>query len=102
MRQVTWEDRNGFSHVSLVRDGDPDEAAAQGIPLGPPDISSLDWQEVCRQVNNELARTGVLTWQDVVRSQNAVTRIVERVVRHKVLELFRQMDRDTKEAIAHE
>jgi len=102
MRQMRWLDKDGWAHVSLIRDEDPDEAAEQGIPIGPPDVGALDWTEVCKRINNELVEAGILTWQDVVRSQSGVTHIVERVVRKQIIELFRQQDRDLKEAQANE
>jgi hypothetical protein len=97
MRTVVWTDRNGWKHVSMVRDEDPDGLAEQGIPVGPPDVSSLPWEDICKEINNQLVDGGVLTWRDAVRQQNSITHIVERVVRRKIIDLFRGEDQATKE-----
>jgi hypothetical protein len=102
MRLVEWADRNEWRHVSMVRDEDPDNLAEQGIPVGPPDVGSLPWEDICREINNQLVEAGVLTWRDAMRQQNAITHIVERVVRRKIIDLFRQEDQAMKEAPSHD
>ena len=73
MRRVIWEDRNGYRHASLIEEGEPDEAAEYGIPIDPPDINQIDWEEVKRKLHNELVRRGLFTYKDVQKAQRGIT-----------------------------
>ena len=90
MRLVQWTDEEGYYRLSYVRDEDPDELATQGVPAGPPDINSLDWESIKREIHNRLVSERLLSWKDVQRSQNAVSNIVNVEVKRKILVLFRQ------------
>jgi hypothetical protein len=90
MRQVIWTDRTGCKRISLVRDTDPDEAAEQGIPCGPPDLDLIDWEEVKKEINNYLVERKCLTWLDVQRNQNVISHAVRKALVGRIVYLFRQ------------
>ena len=90
MRTVIWEDRNGYTRASLVRDGDPDEAAEHGIPIEPPDLDQLEWEEGKRDLSNSLVRQGIFTYEDMRNAQNAVKRAVNLALHKKVVDLYRR------------
>ena len=89
MRRVVWEDRNGFLRASLIRDNDPDDVAEKGIPVEPPDLEGIDWEEVKRLLHNELVRRQLFTFDDVQREQRGITVSVVSVMRRKIVELYR-------------
>ncbi len=74
-----------------------------GIPLSIPDLSGLLLPEFAiTELHNELIELGLITWPDIVRSQNAITRATRRVctrygiddqtagnIRRAVIELYR-------------
>jgi len=66
MRNVIKIDSNGYKRRYLVRDQDGDDSAAQGIPVGPPDLRrDLDMEAICKEINNSLADQGIFTWDEV-------------------------------------
>ena len=89
MRIVTKEDRHGFLRAYQIRDGDPDEAAEEGIQVHPPDVGKIDCERLQKELNNELVRRLIFTWNDVIKHQNAVSRIVAQVVKRQLIEMFR-------------
>lgn len=92
MRRVIYTDRRGYKRVALVRDTDPDEAAAQGLPLGPPNLDELDFEEVKKEINDALVRENVLSIRDLPRSPNAVTKAVRDAMVHRVVALLKQQE----------
>lgn len=90
MRRVIWEDRDGYRHASLIEEGDPDEVAEYVIPVDPPDINQIDWEEVKRNLHNELVRRGLFTYKDVKREQRAITASVISVLKKRVVDLYKQ------------
>lgn len=92
MRQVTYVDRKGYQRVALVRDTDPDEAAPTGIPLGPPDLDELDFEEVKREINNEMVKQGILNIRDLPRRPNAITLAVRSAMVHRIVALMKAQE----------
>lgn len=92
MRLVQWTDDRGYYRLSYLRDDDPDELAPQGVPANPPDINSLDWEEIKRELHNHLVSARLLSWKDVQDSQRGVTTVVNAVVKRRLLVLFRTAD----------
>lgn len=90
MRTVIWEDRNGYTRASLVRDGDPDEAAESGIPVSPPDLDQIDWEEVKRDLSNNLVRKGLFTYEDMQKAQNGIRSAVILALHKKVVDLYKR------------
>ena len=90
MRRVIWEDRNGYTRASLVRDGDPDEAAEYGVPIEPPDLDEIDWEEVKRDLHNNLVRKGLFTYEDMRNAQKGIRSAVILALHKKVVDLYRR------------
>lgn len=90
MKNVISVDNRGYKRIYSIRDKDNDKDAKLGIPIGPPDISSLDWDLIGRDINNELVDKGLITWDDVVRSQNGLSQVIVSIVRRKIVELYRK------------
>lgn len=95
LRTVTWTDERGFVRQALVRNGDPDETAPErGIPNDPPDLDRLDWEELKRELHNELARRGLYDQGDVERHQSGVSSAVRRVITKRILALYKETEYD--------
>ena len=92
MRQVTFTDKFGFKKVSLIRDTDSDDLAPQGVPIGPPDLDLVDWEEVKRDLNNMLVDKGILTYQDIIRQNTAVSTCVKASLTSKIVILYKQTE----------
>ena len=92
MKTVKWID-NGWQRQSLLRDNDLDSDAPDGIPQGPPDINTLDWDAIKRDLHNELMARGLFDWNDVERLQNALGTVATAVLRPYLLSLFGQTRR---------
>lgn len=90
MRPVQWTDDKGYYRLSLLRDNDPEELAPKGLPSGPPDINELDWEELKREIHNLLVSNRLLTWDDVKRSQNGITSIVNVTLKRELILLYRR------------
>jgi hypothetical protein len=89
MRLVRWTDDKGYDHLSLLRDGDPDRMAPQGIPADPPSLDLLDWESIKRELHNELVSRELVDWKAVQRSGEGVTAAILAVMRRKVVLLYR-------------
>ncbi len=89
MRTVEWTDKRGWKHRSLVRDRDPDSAAPQGVPQDPPDLDLVDWDEIKRDIYNQLLERGLIDYQEVQRQQNSVTNIITSAIRKRIIALYK-------------
>ena len=91
MRTVIWTDRHGYKHRSLVRDGDPDDAAEQGIMQDPPDLHLADWEGVIRDMHNAFIEHGVCSWLEIQKANN-LSSIIFPPVKKRIIGLFRSME----------
>ncbi len=89
MKIIIYEDEHGYKHRAMLRDSDPDHAAPSGIPLDPPDLNLIDWDEVKRELHNILVERGLSTWKDVQISQNGVTSSINTVIKRKLITLYK-------------
>lgn len=100
MRRVIYHDeRTGWLRAALVRDTDPDELAPKGIPQNPPDVSLISWEDVCRDINDDLVQQGVTTWADVQARQSALTSIIMSAIRKRLVMLFKTEEMLAKEQL---
>ena len=90
MRKVVWTDRRGWKKVSLVRDTDPDTAAPQGLPAGPPDLSEVDCQEVLKEINNRLVDDGLLEIRDLSRQPHAITQAIRAAMLGRIVSAYKR------------
>lgn len=92
MRKIIAPDGRGRKHVFAVRDTDPDSAASRGIPVGPPDLDGIDFEEVKTDLNNRLVEAGILTWQDIQRNPTALSGAVRAVLVGRIVALFKEQE----------
>lgn len=89
LKRVTYTDDNGWKHCSLVRSTDDESEGKYGIPIGPPDISGLDWDYIHREINNTLVEIGVIDWPTFQANSQGVIAAMN-VVKRALLDLYRQ------------
>lgn len=91
MRLEEWVDGDGWSRRALVRDTDSLDDAQQGrgISQDPPDIEQLDWNVIKKELHNELVRQGLFSLEDVRRQQNGLQAVVLRVLKHRLMNLYK-------------
>lgn len=89
MKVVKWVDKDGYKRRSLLRDSDPESMAEQGIPVGPPDLSGIDWSEVERLLHNALVDNEMFEWNDLVIKPNGVTNAIKTSMKRIVTELYK-------------
>lgn len=94
MIRVIYEDKEGFKRASLIRDHDPLTAAPSGIPVGPPNVEDIDWDEVKRTLNNLLVMRGLDTTDDVSASNGGLRSAVEIALRKPLLNLYIQRSQE--------
>lgn len=93
MRIVTWTDKHGYKHRSLVRDADPDDAAPMGIRQDPPNLEQMDWEGVKRDLHNTLVDMGLFSWREVQQRQGLPGAILG-AMRTRLITLYREAERD--------
>lgn len=98
MKLVDWTDGRGWKRKSYIRDHDAETRAASGVPAGPPDIDSLDWNEIKRQINDFLVTNNLLTWDAVQHSTLGLNGATAILKRHLTV-LYRADDQARKEPI---
>jgi len=96
MRIVEWKDKEGYMRRRQVKDGDPDELGPLGVPVESPDITTLDWDEIKRDLHNRLMARGLYTFQDVQRSQTGISSVVRAVLTKRIMLLYRELDKLTR------
>lgn len=89
MKLVQWKDPKGYFHLSLLRKDDPDSNALRGLPQDPPDLSTIDWKAVMRDLHNELVVRRLVTLDDVTRSQNGLTAAILASLKQRMVALYR-------------
>lgn len=81
MKKVTWTDKDGYRHISLLRDIDPDGLAQSGISCDPPFIDQLDWQAIKKEIWNLIIDRGITDLSDLSGLRNAIiTPIYKRMI----------------------
>ncbi len=89
MKKVLWTDERGYNHVSMIRDNDLDEKASMGIPCDPPkEILSLG-DEVMKEIWNTLVKNGILSYNDVQRSQYGVSNAILAALKNRIIMLYK-------------
>lgn len=94
MRIVVVEDRLGYKRAYWVKNEDPDDMAEEGLPLNPPNLDFLEWEEVKRDLHNMLVDRGLFTWMDVQKAQNGVTSSILGAMRKRLINLYRNREVD--------
>lgn len=93
MKSISWVTPDGHWHKALVRDTDTPDLAEHGggLSLDPPDVKQLDWPAIARDLHNQLLARGLVTYQDVMAQQSGVTAAIIKVLRKRVLLLYRRL-----------
>lgn len=89
MKRVIWTNRYGWKYVTLLRDGDPDDAAESGIPIGPPDLNNLDWEGAKKDINNLLVDRDLLTYKDLQRAYTGLSSAVAKPIMKRIIQIFK-------------
>ena len=96
MKLVTSVDKKGYKIVTKLRDEDNINNPGIGIPISI-DIRELDWDNIKKELNNRLVDDGLITWDDVMKSQNGVTIAINSVIRPLIISLYKESYRAKKE-----
>ena len=89
LKRVIYTDKDGFKFVTLLRDGDADEAAASGIPVGPPDLHGLDIEGAFKEINSMLVDRNILTFKDLQRPNNGLASAVAKPIMKRLIQLYK-------------
>jgi len=92
MKIVTWTDKDGYNHRSMLRDSDPDDLAYAGIPLDPPSLDQLDWDEMKRNLHNALVDQGLHDMRDVNQMGNGITSAIMTTFKRQILVLYKMQE----------
>jgi hypothetical protein len=93
VKLVTWTDDDGYRRRAYIRNGDrEDRAPTLGVPADIPDLSTLDWQAIQRDLHNLLTDRGLVTWADVQMSQNGIHSAVRTIFVKPLTQLYRQQE----------
>jgi hypothetical protein len=87
-----WTDKDGYKHLSLVRNDDPDDAAPSGVLCDPPDLRELDWDAIIKALQNRLTERGLTDWKAVQASQNGITSTIVSILKPQIIQLYRSME----------
>jgi len=90
MKIVVWVDSEGYKHRSMLRDSDSPLRPEIGIPSDPPDIRSIDWDVVTRDLHNLLVERGLLTSKDISEKPGQLSNAVNITATRAIIRLFRQ------------
>lgn len=93
MRAVTWTDKNGYNHRSLVRDDDSDDMAPQGLLQDPPSLTELDWEAIKRDLHNALVERQLYSWRDV-QEKKGLRGAILLSMKRRLVYLYREAEND--------
>lgn len=96
MKLVKWEDEKGWKRAALVTDDMPEEDWHMGMTREPPGLEGITWNDCLKQIHNQLVDLGIFSLEDVQRHQTAVGNVVCSVIRRRIIELFKEHDREVK------
>jgi len=83
---LTYTDEDNYIRKSLVRDNDT--SPEFGIPQDIPDLNELDWNEIKRELHNELTKAGIKTWKDIQQTGNLMS-VVNKVIKRRLINLYK-------------
>lgn len=87
MKRLIYTDDRGYVRVTLVRDSDDEQHPEYGVPIDTPPIEQIV-RDMAKDIQNELLLSGIVTYHDVVKSQNGVSSVVKRLV-SKIVEAYK-------------
>lgn len=90
MKIVIWTDDKGIKHRSILQEHQVETRPEEGYVSDVPDIFSLDWEQIKKELHNALTDRKLFTYEDVVHSQNGITGAVLLALRKRVKDLYRR------------
>ena len=73
MKNVRHTDPTGRVWITSIPDDAPNSHASMGLPIGPPDLSTLELpEELATRLHNALVERNILTWDQFRRNRTAV------------------------------
>lgn len=85
---VIWKDKRGIMHRSILKDDMSEERPQDGYISDPPSVFSLDWNEIAKDLHNQLVARKLFTKQHI--TQNELTGAILAALRKKVKDLYRR------------
>jgi hypothetical protein len=89
LKRAIFTNKHGWKYVRLVRDGDSEEAAESGIPVGPPDLNKLDWEGAKKDINNLLVDRDLLTYKDLQRAYTGLASAVAKPIMKRLIQIYK-------------
>lgn len=90
MKTINATDRYGKKNRYLIRDtDDPSRAQEIGVPIGPPDVELMPWDQIKIDLHNALVDAGILSWDDLVANQSVLPGISRSVLKKHIVALFK-------------
>lgn len=96
MKYVIFEDKEGFKERRIIRNSDTPSMAEFGIPAGPPNLKRLNMEDLLLEINDNLVKNELFTWDDVQRSTAKINAAVN-IFRRKLIALYREEHRNRNE-----
>lgn len=88
MKRVSWRDKQGDLHWSLLRDQDDESQPEFGVPLMPPPIEEII-KATAHEVQTRMIEAGLLTYRDLERYQPGLTAILNNLIARKIVLAYR-------------
>ncbi len=88
MKRVLYNDETGRVRCVMLRDEDDENYPEVGIPIEPPPIERVV-MESAMEVQNEFVKRGLLTYKDVVLTQDGVSAVLRDILRKKIVEAYK-------------
>lgn len=86
MKVKIWKDKSGKLNRVFLQDGMTNPKS--GYVSNPPDVFSLDWDEIALDLHNQLVSRGLFSLADI--RGNELTGAIVGAIRKKVKELYRR------------
>ena len=90
MKPVIFTDEEGWRRVRLLRDEDDEENPEIGLPVGPPDITQLPWDEIIRTINNLLVDRGFWNAQQMRAQPELFAKTLSGAIYEYLLAAYRE------------
>lgn len=90
MRLVRYETEDGWKFQSWIKDDMPVSEAEKGLPHNPPDISSLPWEDIKRELHNLLLDRDLITLKDVDDSPGMLGNTILKIIQPRLVALYKE------------
>lgn len=87
MKVIVYEGKDRKLHKTILRDGDPDELAEEGIPLDPPDIEDI-LEEAKVLLHNELVKKDLFNVEALNKKKGALPAAVSKTITRRIVKRY--------------